>query len=587
MVHNNESDYSFERVLRHISFVKGPRPDDCNGIHLVPDDLKCEFVRSTPSCAGGVFYLDYTNYLYCTIGAERETCFKLGFALLVILLLLCFTILGTTADQFFCPVLAVISNTLKISESVAGVTILAFGNGSPDIFTSLSHPDSDTEMMFGELLGAALFVIGIVAGTVLLIQPFHISPFGIVRDTLIFIFVVGWVTGCAYDERFKLYDAIVVLAVYGIFLVIVLGEFISMKKRLAEVGSSISLHGDLPMEDSHYKELRNETVVVIKPRRGGERDEVDVQRNRVSVFRQGPFGVSPNYRLFSDFCDHLRPINKDEWQESGAFKRAITVMQTPVLFVLNLLIPTVDYTIERHGWCKLLNMLHCLTLPLTMLLIDGFFFTTLWDVPLWRWWLLVAAVLLTTIFFTSRTDRPPFYHLAYAAMVFVGSIHVIYIVAQEVVSLLATMGLVMKLSRSMIGLSVLAWGNSVGDLFSNITLAKQGYGKMAFAACLGGPLFNLCLGLGIALGSKALKTKEHVAISREGAMSENCEAFLIQLLATLLLALLLTDFQGRRSIGLIMIIIYLVFIVFCLLGELEIIHPYGTDHYPNDEPSEA
>lgn len=97
---------------------------------------------------------------------------------------------------------------------------------------------------------------------------------------------------------------------------------------------------------------------------------------------------------------------------------------------------------------------------------------------------------MMAIFFTSRTDRPPFYHLAYAMLAFIGSILIIYVVAQEVVSLLVTIGLVLNLSRSMLGLSVLAWGNSIGDLFSNITLAKQGYGKMAFAACVGGPLFS-------------------------------------------------------------------------------------------------
>jgi Sodium/calcium exchanger protein len=42
----------------------------------------------------------------------------------------------------------------------------------------------------------------------------------------------------------------------------------------------------------------------------------------------------------------------------------------------------------------------------------------------------------------------------------------------------------------MVGLSILAWGNSIGDLFSNIALAKQGYQQMAFAACFGGPMLS-------------------------------------------------------------------------------------------------
>lgn len=66
----------------------------------------------------------------------------------------------------------------------------------------------------------------------------------------------------------------------------------------------------------------------------------------------------------------------------------------------------------------------------------------------------------------------------------------IYVVAKEVVSVLGALGKIADLTPSMLGLSILAWGNSIGDLFSNITLARQGYQNMAFAACFGGPMFS-------------------------------------------------------------------------------------------------
>jgi solute carrier family 24 (sodium/potassium/calcium exchanger), member 6 len=66
----------------------------------------------------------------------------------------------------------------------------------------------------------------------------------------------------------------------------------------------------------------------------------------------------------------------------------------------------------------------------------------------------------------------------------------IYLVAGEVVSVLQTLGVVSKLSDAMLGFTVLAWGNSIGDLFANITLAKTGYTRMALAACFGGPMFS-------------------------------------------------------------------------------------------------
>ena len=49
------------------------------------------------------------------------------------------------------------------------------------------------------------------------------------------------------------------------------------------------------------------------------------------------------------------------------------------------------------------------------------------------------------------------------------------------------------------GITLLAWGNSVGDLVADVVLARRGHAKMAVATCFGSPMLNDVLGLGIAL----------------------------------------------------------------------------------------
>lgn len=56
----------------------------------------------------------------------------------VVWIVFLFIALGSTAQDFFCPALSVISDTLKLSHNVAGVTFLALGNGAPDIFSVYS-----------------------------------------------------------------------------------------------------------------------------------------------------------------------------------------------------------------------------------------------------------------------------------------------------------------------------------------------------------------------------------------------------------------------------------------------------------------
>ena len=47
------------------------------------------------------------------------------------------------------------------------------------------------------------------------------------------------------------------------------------------------------------------------------------------------------------------------------------------------------------------------------------------------------------------------------------------------------------------GLSVLAIGNSIGDLAANDAVARKGLANMAITACFAGPVFNYLIGLGI------------------------------------------------------------------------------------------
>lgn len=61
-----------------------------------------------------------------------------SYALFTLILLLLFQLLLTTAERFFCPSLQLISEYLHLSPAVAGATLLAFGNGAPDLFTQLA-----------------------------------------------------------------------------------------------------------------------------------------------------------------------------------------------------------------------------------------------------------------------------------------------------------------------------------------------------------------------------------------------------------------------------------------------------------------
>merc|ERR1712098_834624 len=107
-----------------------------------------------------------------------------------------------------------------------------------------------------------------------------------------------------------------------------------------------------------------------------------------------------------------------------------------------------------------------------------------------------SLLVATAVGFTSRSS-PPVYHKIFAFIGFVISIVWIYVIANELVSLLKAFGVMFGLSDAILGLTVLAWGNSIGDMIADTSMAKRGAPRVGYSACFGGPLFNLLVGIGL------------------------------------------------------------------------------------------
>mmetsp|Transcript_1163 Transcript_1163/g.2414 ORF Transcript_1163/g.2414 Transcript_1163/m.2414 type:complete len:829 (-) Transcript_1163:186-2672(-) len=73
-------------------------------------------------------------------------------------------------------------------------------------------------------------------------------------------------------------------------------------------------------------------------------------------------------------------------------------------------------------------------------------------------------------------------------------------IADKLVALLEFLGLLLRINKAILGLTILAWGNSMADLSANLTMARKGLANMAITACFAGPVFNILVGLGAGFG---------------------------------------------------------------------------------------
>jgi Ca2+/Na+ antiporter len=84
-----------------------------------------------------------------------------------------FVFLKSTAEKYLTPSLRNFGKELGLSQTLMGISLLAFANGSPDIISSLSAAGetSGVFITIGGLFGAGIFVNTIVLANVIRVSP--------------------------------------------------------------------------------------------------------------------------------------------------------------------------------------------------------------------------------------------------------------------------------------------------------------------------------------------------------------------------------------------------------------------------------
>ncbi|CDS03981.1 hypothetical protein LRAMOSA06936 [Lichtheimia ramosa] len=189
---------------------------ECTHVERHPD--QCAFVMNT--CKG--FSKVYLAFYYCS-----EVWRPISMTLLVTGLLMLFGAVSVAASDFFCPNLQTISAKLQLSESMAGVTVLAFGNGSTDLFSTFSAMSSGSgSLAIGELIGAAFLLVSVVSGSMGIIRPFRSKRITFMRDASFLAGAVMMLTWIVYHQRIFWYHGVALIAFYVTYVfVVVFGAF--------------------------------------------------------------------------------------------------------------------------------------------------------------------------------------------------------------------------------------------------------------------------------------------------------------------------------------------------------------------------
>jgi len=136
-----------------------------------------------------------------------------------------FYIIGGTSENYLTPALAKMADFFKMSENLAGVTLLAFGNGSADVIGSIAASGLGSDGIYlscSGLIGAAMVNSFFLNPMVVLVSKTAISlrPEAFGRDVIILIIVQGILISYFIAGTIYWYMAAVFPFIYIIYVLI-------------------------------------------------------------------------------------------------------------------------------------------------------------------------------------------------------------------------------------------------------------------------------------------------------------------------------------------------------------------------------
>ncbi|XP_053276571.1 mitochondrial sodium/calcium exchanger protein [Pleuronectes platessa] len=534
--------------------------DQCDRVMNISSTDRCAFVMNTPDCIMADGFINYLRLAFCLLPTNLT---PLTITLCIVWLLFLFVILGLTASKFFCPNLSAISTSLHLTHNVAGVTFLALGNGAPDIFSAIaafSHPHT-AGLAVGALFGAGIFVTTVVAGSVALVKPFAVASRPFLRDVIFYMVAVFWTFLMLYRGTTALAEILGYLGLYVVYVLTVIISAYIYSRQKHSMNTSVQTDPQIP--DFHSSDSSDDDVPCLI---GGANQEYESEYRPLL-----PYSESTSQILLSS----LNPVDNRKWRRKPWGWRVLKALKTPLEFVLLLCIPVVDPDKEDKNWRRPLNCLHLITGPLVcvltfqsgqygLILIQGQF-------PVWLLTLLLGCFLSAIVFCTTTNDHPPKYHPLFALLGFLVSAVLISAAASEVVSILHMLGVVLSLSNTVLGLTLLAWGNSIGDCFSDITIARQGYPRMAISACFGGIIFNMLFGVGLGCLLQMVETHSDVQFESEGLLTWILAGSLGLSLVLSFVIVPMSRFHLGRTYGIFLLVFYFIFLLIALLTEFRVV----------------
>uniref|UniRef100_G3RGP2 Sodium/potassium/calcium exchanger 5 n=1 Tax=Gorilla gorilla gorilla TaxID=9595 RepID=G3RGP2_GORGO len=146
-----------------------------------------------------------------------------GIIIYFLIIVYMFMAISIVCDEYFLPSLEIISESLGLSQDVAGATFMAAGSSAPELVTAfLGVFITKGDIGISTILGSAIYnLLGICAACGLLSNTVStLSCWPLFRDCAAYTISVAAVLAIIYDNQVYWYEGALLLLIYGLYVLV-------------------------------------------------------------------------------------------------------------------------------------------------------------------------------------------------------------------------------------------------------------------------------------------------------------------------------------------------------------------------------
>lgn len=519
-----------------------------------------------------------------------------------------FRYVSIVIDEYCVTGITKITRWLKLSQSLAGVTLLALANGSGDVITALVASDSEEGIYYniGSIYGAGLFICCVVIGYAAIKQETILYDRMIVlRDISLYIIATFLTFVYGYFGEINWWNSLILLFLYIIQIGIVLFQDYDDRNNSSNIIRPLNYNykgdNELVYIGQGNTRVTNENSKLINKSEVVNRDERLWEEARKSFAEEGveaPLDVDHKKLglIKMRYIGRKKIKSLTHYSRGGNLEDSNMMIRNTSISILDdeeneeksILFKIIDFPFELLSYFTLLpvnlkDYSFAQTLIWSFTGITFQYFTIL----RFKWSLgdVVICVITCLFYFFSflllgRADSTPGVYKWIVLNSVISSISWMYFLIEILLCLLDTIGVVFNLDSTFLGLTILAIGNALTDMLSTLALFEiKNQQVLALSGAYNGQLFGILVGFGLA----NLKMSLHYGAEefRLFHLNGDKEKILsVVVIGLTLFVLILTfgvnvcgGFKVRKGFGYFLIFTYICFFAFvfwfCVISKWE------------------